>query len=48
MENRADEQTDDDEEQHIRDALAAENLAEKVRRENEQTDDGDGQPDFAR
>ena len=48
MKDRTDEQADNDEEQHIGDALAAEDFAEKVRRENEQTDDGDGQPDLSR
>ena len=48
MENGTDEQADDDEKQHIGDAFAAENLAEKVSRENEQANDGDGQADFAR
>ena len=48
MEDRTDEQANDDEEQHIGDALAAEDFAEKVRREDEQTDDGDGQSDLSR
>ena len=48
MENGADEQTNDDEEQHVRDALAAEDFAEEMRRENEQTDDGDSQTDLSR
>ena len=48
MKNRTDEQANDDEKQHIGDALAAENLTEKMGRENEQTDDGDGQPDLTR
>ena len=47
MKNRADEQADDDEKQHIGNALAAENLTEKVCREDEQTNDGDGQPDLS-
>ena len=47
MKNRPDKQTDDDKEQHIGDALAAEDFTEKVRRENEQTDDGDGQANFS-
>ena len=48
MKNRADKQTDDDKKQHIGDALAAENLAEKVCSEDEQSDDGNGQSDFTR
>ena len=48
MEDRTDEQADDDEEQHIGDALSAEDFAEKVSREDEQADNGDGQPDLSR
>ena len=47
MEDWPDEQTDDDEEQHVRDALAAKDFAEKVCREDEQPNDGDGQPDLS-
>ena len=48
MEYGTDEQTDNDKEQHVGDAFAAEDLAEEVSREDEQTDDGDGQPDLSR
>ena len=46
MKNRADKHTDDDEEQHVRDTFAAKDFAEKMGGENEQADDGDGQPDL--
>ena len=42
MKNRTDKQTNNDKEQYIGDALAAENLTEKMGREDEQTDDGNG------
>ena len=48
MENRTDKQADDDKKQHIGNAFAAKDFAEKVCRENEQTDDGDGQSDLSR
>ena len=48
MEHGTNEQADDDEEQHIGDALAAEYLAKEVGREDEQTYDGNGKADLAR
>ena len=48
MEDRADKQAYDDEEQHIGDALAAEDFAEKVSCEDKQADNGDSQPDLSR
>ena len=48
MEDGANEKADDDKEQHVGDALAAEDLAEQVCREDEQTNDGNGQPDLTR
>ena len=47
MKNRTDKQTDNDKEQHIGDPLAAENLTEKMGREDEQTDNGNGQSDLS-
>ena len=48
MKNGTDKQAYDDEEQHIGDALAAEDFAEKVRCEDKQADNGDSQPDLSR
>ena len=48
MEDRTDKQTDNNKEQYIRDTLAAEDFAEEMCSENEQTDNGDGQPDLSR
>ena len=48
MEDGADEQADNDQEQHIGDTLAAEDLAEQMGGEDKQTDDGNGQADLSR